>query len=80
MKVRPFMFAALALGVVMVGTPAFAQTGVHHDMQKTGAAEGVQKMHHGQRGYNTRPMYNYAPGQPRQGEVQPCIHVQTSCM
>jgi hypothetical protein len=80
MKLRPVIFAALALGVVMAGTPAFAQTGVHHDMQRTGAAEGVQKTRHGQRGYSTGPMYNHAPGQSGQGEVQPCIHAQTSCM
>ncbi len=73
--------AALVLGVSMAVAPALAQTRLsHHDAQKTGAAEGMQKIQSGQRGYSTGPLYNYAPGQPGHGEVRPCIHVQTSCL
>jgi hypothetical protein len=47
----------------------------HHDMQKTGTAASMQKLGQRERGYG--PLYNSVP-QPN--AVQPCIHVQTSCM
>lgn len=49
----------------------------HRDMQKTGAAEGTQKIQNEQHGYRREPLFNYVP---QQNAVQPCIHVQSYCL
>jgi hypothetical protein len=49
----------------------------HHNTQKTGAAETMQKIEQRQRGYSAERLYNYVPPQ---SAVQPCIHVQTYCL